>query len=164
MAKKTKKDQNIEMNEKDFIARQKVEQLLADVDVISKVDSVVTTEEPDKDAIVSKEEKKSKNWLESQINELTEKNEKLEKELQDAKESFNKLSTDFVAYRKKVSVSESESELKQKIRSLYIKFENAYLGRNQSKEKFTHVKLSNPPNNTGVLDEFIKAFGDILHK
>jgi predicted RNase H-like nuclease (RuvC/YqgF family) len=161
MAKKTKKEQNTDVSEKDIIARQKVEQLLADVNVVSKSESV---EEPVEDAIVTKEQSKSKKWLEEQINELTERNEQLEKELQDAKDSFKKLSADFVAFRKKSPASASNGELEKKIVALFTKFENAYLGKNPTRERFTHVKLVNPPNNTGVLDEFIKAFGDIIKK
>ncbi len=159
MAKKPKKDDSV--SDKDMIARQKVEQLLADVSVTPKSEALVDDSE---DAIVSKEKNKSKNWLEDQINELTERNEQLEKELMDAKESFKKLSADFIAYRKKASAPASDSELKQKIIAIFTKFENAYLGKNPTKERFTHVKLVNPPNNTGVLDEFLKAFGDILRK
>jgi hypothetical protein len=32
------------------------------------------------------------------------------------------------------------------------------LGNNPEKRKYTHVKLVNPPNNTGVLEEMIKKF------
>ena len=162
MAKRTKKEQSTEIKDKDIIARQRVEQLLADVDIISKAESTTTDKEEEDDGIITNEAKRSKNWLEEQIHKLSERNEQLEKELQDAKDSFKKLSADFMEYKRKVSVSPSDSELKQKIIELFTKFENAYLGKNPTGERYTHVKLVNPPYNTGVLDEFIKAFGDIL--
>jgi len=164
MAKKIKKEQSNDVSEKDIIARQKVEQLLAGIDVASKLNATSKEETVEEDAIVSKEQVKSTKWLNEQIAQLTERNEQLEKELQDAKESFKKLSADFVAYRKKASAPASDSELENKIVALFTKFENAYLGKNPTRERFTHVKLVNPPNNTGVLDEFIKSFGDILKK
>jgi len=164
MGKKTKKEQDSLDKDKDTLAREKVELLLADVPTVSSKEVNDFTEDVVDDAIVTKQKKKSTDWLEEQISSLTEKNEQLESQLADAKESFKKLSADFVSARKKGGVSESDSELKQKIVTLFKKFEDQYLGNNPTKERFTHVKLVNPPNNTGILDEFIKAFGDLLRK
>ncbi|NJO59677.1 MAG: hypothetical protein HC836_15640 [Richelia sp. RM2_1_2] len=163
MAKKKKTEEDTIVKDKDAIARERVEQLLSDVPT-TLTKSKSNDSEESEDALESLEKTKSNGWLESQLSALNERNEALEAELHDAKESFKKLSADFSEYRKKAGLPQTDSELQVKIVSLFKKFERQYKGENPEKTKYTSIKFTNHPNNNGVLDEFLKSFGDILKK
>lgn len=98
---------------------------------------------------------KQSQWLNQQVNGLTEEVEKLEKMVIDLQNQNNLLRSGGNQYDSMNSENISD---KNKIIELYQHFESIYNGRNRYGKPFSTVVFSNPQHGNGVLDMFIKAF------
>ena len=119
-----KKEKEVEklVDDKELKAKEKVKELLKDIDLLSDADKKV----------VSAEIQKGTEWLEDQINVLSEKNTELEKEAAEAKENYKKLFADFQKL-KEGNVSQADSgEVNKKVVQLFLELQDNYnkLGRN----------------------------------
>jgi|LSQX01.3.fsa_nt_gb hypothetical protein len=98
-------------SERDLKAKQKVEELLQDIKLTPD----------DKKIEETKEVKNGVNWLEEQIEILTEKNAILEKEAKEAKENYKKL------LESSQNVSQSNPQTDTKVLELFDELQNGYL-------------------------------------
>ncbi|MFW5847572.1 MAG: hypothetical protein ACOCVF_01450 [bacterium] len=155
MAKKGRPPQKTkeEKIDKDTLAKQKVDELLKDVPLPKK----------DKEKLASKleeqQEKRTTKWLEDQLDVLQKENDQLKKEAEIAKEDYKKLYNQFQnkTDNSPKSLVVDDSQLKNKILSLFQKFERQYLGVNPERTQYQFIKMTTP-SNSGLLDEFLKAF------
>lgn len=106
-----KKTSNLEVDERDLKAKQKVEELLQDIK-LTKDDE----KQPEK-----VEDKKGVEWLEEQLQTLTERNEVLEKEAVEAKENYKKL------HERMNSTPTSNPDVEAKVVQLFDELQNGYL-------------------------------------
>lgn len=98
-------------DDRDLKAKQKVEELLQDIKLTKEEEKKVETIE----------EKKGVEWLEEQINILTERNDILEKEAVEAKENYKKL------YESMQNQPQNNPAVEAKVVELFDELQNGYL-------------------------------------
>lgn len=125
------------LNDKDAKAKETVEKLLKDVDLSPKQKEVVTEEY---------KKIEGSDWLEEQVTKLTEENEKLRKDADEAKLNYKKI---FEAYESVKSGNGPkananlipDSENTNNIKSLFNELQKNMLGLNQERRGYSDIKI-----------------------
>jgi hypothetical protein len=122
--------------ERDLKAKQMVEELLSDVEFLPKSEEIVAVE---KTVVEAKTSGEGVEWLEEQVNLLTEENSALKIQLQQAKDDYSRL---FNQYREKSENSEMFSKTPENnIMLLFDEFQNNYLGRNAENQRYDFIYM-----------------------
>lgn len=137
--------------ERDLKAKQKVNELLSDVEFIPKTEEVVT---PVVEAAVeSKELNNGVEWLEEQINLLTEENGQLKIDLNQAREDYGKL---FEQYQNKSG--DSNDTTVQNVLILFNELQDNFIGNNPQRTQWTSVQISHILKQMLVLFPFTRNY------
>lgn len=106
--------------ERDLKAKQKVEELLSDVELTQKKDGSLLEME--------NEPIKGVDWLEEQVSKLSEENSKLKNDLVTVKEDYNKLFSDFQKVKKgETPTPVPDTELKGNVVKLFDEIQANYM-------------------------------------
>jgi hypothetical protein len=136
----------------DEMAKEKVIELLSDVDLNPHAKMTTNLSEIDFN------NKENLEWLQEQVTKLTENNEKLSIEAAEAKENYNKLFSKYEAIKNgsqnptQKNELMADSEIKNKVISLFIEFQNNYFGKNQERRKYSEIKLFH------LMGKLVKSF------
>lgn len=136
--------------ERDLKAKQKVEELLCDVEFLPKTEESVV--DVNKSVVETKTVNDGIEWLEEQVNLLTEENQTLKKELSQAKEDYSRLYNEF---RTKVGGSTNEmysQTTERNVLTLFEEFQNNYLGRNPENQRYDFIYMDK------LLKKFLSVF------
>lgn len=141
------KTETLDKNQK---AKETVEKLLNDVDLSPKKKEQVTEE-------IKKIE--GSEWLEEQVSILTEENEKLRKESEEAKINYKKLYNNYQTIKSgNVNSNNSnnvlipDSELTNNIKAIFNELQKNMLGQNPERKRYSDVKIAH------ILKKFIEYF------
>lgn len=134
---------------KDAEAKAKVELLLKNTIVANLVTKPVEEVNNDLDISAIKKEK-SMDWMEQQVNDLTEQVESLENEILFYKEELQKLQNGGVVDQQQNAMV--DNSLNQNVVALFRHFENVY--EQQGGEPM--IRVAHPESGHGILDKFLE--------
>jgi len=169
--KETTKAVNVEVKkeekvlDKDTIAKEKVSQILEDVQpLINEAKSVTNPETTEKKEVVENQAdlldqavtENNSEWLKEQFQKLTEQNKILSDDNVRLKDDYKKLLQQIQSGKSPVNVD--DSELKSSVTKLFLEFYGNLLGKNPQKTPYKDVKLEH------VVKKFILFFPFLQQK
>lgn len=138
---------NKSVTDKELKAKETVEKLLDGIDLTPKKREQVSTE---------LEKLKGSEWLEEQVSILTEENEKLKKESEEAKINYKKLYEKYQSLKSGNLDSEDnmvpDSELTNNVKYIFNELQKNMLGHNKQRKRYEDVKIAY------VLKNFLELF------
>lgn len=138
--------------ERDLKAKQKVEELLSDVEFLPKSEEAETVVET---VVETKTSNEGVEWLEEQVNLLTEENSALKIELQQAKDDYGRLFNDF---QNKGTSNPANDVVSHNVLVLFNELQNNFMGNNQQRTQWTSVQISHILKQMLVLFPFTKDY------
>ena len=146
--KKTNPDNT---NDRDLMIKKRVEKLIDEIPLLKEENKNNLLELDSSD---DKDQSKNIEWLQEQVDVLTQKNEKLEKEAEEAKENYKKL---FNKYQEELN-SGDDGDIKGNISNIFNELNKEYLRHSKETRDYTQVNVKY------LLEKFLTNFSFLLKK
>lgn len=132
-------------------AKQRVDEILEGVPLGKKTELAI-------DKLDEVKETNNLNWLKDQISDLSKTNEALEKELENSKNNYTKLFTEYSRLKENSNTPMSDGDIQRRVQIIFNDLNDNFLGHNKQRVAYKDAKLK------PLLEKFLKHFPFLMKK